>query len=81
VTGACPVLVFIAQDVPGIISAVSTALARQGDNIASLKVSRRKKGGDAIHVYELDAPASRSAMEVINALPAVRMIRSIPRIT
>jgi len=81
VTGASPVLVFIAQDVPGIISAVSTALARQGDNIASLKVFRRKKGGDAIHIYELDAPASRGALEVIHALSAVRMIRSIPRIT
>jgi L-serine dehydratase len=81
VTGASAVLVFIAQDVPGIVAAVSTALARQGDNIASLKMSRRRKGGDAIHVYELDAPANNSAMEVIHALPAVRMIRSIPRIT
>jgi len=81
VTGASPVLVFVAQDVPGIVAAVSAALARQGDNIASMKVSRRKKGGDAIHVYELDEPASRGAMEVILALPAVRKIRSIPRIT
>lgn len=81
ITGSSPVLVFIAQDVPGIISAVSTALARQGDNIGSMRVSRRKKGGDAIHIYELDAPASQAAMEVIYALPAVRMIRSIPRIT
>ena len=81
VTGSSPVLVFIAQDVPGIVAAVSTALARQGDNIASLKMSRRRKGGDAIHVYELDAPANKGAMEVIHAIPAIRMIRSIPRIT
>jgi L-serine dehydratase len=80
VTGAFPTLVFVAQDVPGIISAVSTALARQGDNIASMKVSRRQKGGDAIHIYELDQEASTQAMEVIRAIPAVSMIRSIPRI-
>lgn len=80
VTGAFPTLVFVAQDVPGIIAAVSTALAKQGDNIASMKVSRRQKGGDAIHIYELDQPASPQAMEAIRAIPAVSMIRSIPRI-
>jgi L-serine dehydratase len=81
VTGAFPTLVFVAQDVPGIISAVSTALARQGDNIATMKVSRRQKGGDAIHIYELDHEASPQAMEVIRAIPAVSMIRSIARIS
>jgi L-serine dehydratase len=72
--------VFVAQDVPGIIAAVSTALARQGDNIATMRVSRRQKGGDAIHIYELDQPASPEAMEAIRAIPALSMIRSIPRI-
>jgi L-serine dehydratase len=80
VTGAFPTLVFVAQDVPGIISAVSTSLARQGDNIATMKVSRRQKGGSAIHIYELDHVANPEAMEEIRAIPAVSMIRSIPRI-
>lgn len=80
VTGAFPTLVFVAQDVPGIIAAVSTALAQQGDNIATMKVSRRQKGGEAIHIYELDQPASARAMEIIRAIPALSMIRSIPRI-
>ncbi len=81
VTGAFPTLVFIAQDVPGIIAAVSSSLARQGDNIATMKVSRHHKGGEAIHVYELDQPASPQAMEAIRAIPAVSMIRSIPRVS
>lgn len=80
VTGAFPTLVFVAQDVPGIVAAVSTALARQGDNIATMRVSRRQKGGEAIHIYELDQPVSPPALEAIRALTAVRMIRSIPRI-
>jgi L-serine dehydratase len=80
VTGAFPTLVFIAQDVPGIIAAVSTVLAREGDNIATMKVSRRQKGGDAIHLYELDQPASAQAIEVLRTIPGVSMIRSIPRI-
>ncbi len=80
VTGAFPTLVFIAQDVPGIIAAVSTVLAREGDNIATMKVSRRQKGGAAIHIYELDQPASAQAMEVLRTVPGVSMIRSISRI-
>jgi L-serine dehydratase len=81
VTGAFPTLVFVAQDVPGIIAAVSSALARQGDNIATMKVSRRQKGGDAIHIYELDQPASLQAMAAIRDIPALSMIRSIARIS
>jgi L-serine dehydratase len=80
VTGAFPTLVFIAQDVPGIIAAVSTVLAREGDNIATMKVSRRQKGGEAIHIYELDQPASAQAIEVLRTIPGVSMIRSIARI-
>jgi L-serine dehydratase len=80
VTGAFPTLVFVAKDVPGIISAVTTALARQGDNIATMKVSRRQKGGSAIHIYELDQGVHPGALEEIRANPAISMIRSIPRI-
>lgn len=80
ITGALPALIFVAMDVPGIVAAVTTALARQGDNIATIKVSRRQKGGDAIHIYELDQPASQAAIEVIRALPAVRLLRAIPRV-
>ncbi len=80
VTGALPALIFVAMDVPGIVAAVTTALARSGDNIATIKVSRRQKGGDAIHIYELDQPASQPAIEVIRALTAVRLLRAIPRV-
>jgi L-serine dehydratase len=81
VTGSFPTLVFVARDEPGIVAAVSTVLARMSDNIATLKVSRRQKGGEAIHIYELDHPLSPQAFEMIRAIPAVRMIRAIPRIS
>ena len=81
VTGAFPTLVFIAHDEPSIVAAVTTALAGEEDNIAALKVSRRQKGGAAIHLYELDTPPSDQALAAIRALPAVRMLRSIPRIS
>lgn len=80
VTGSFPTLVFVAQDVPGIVAAVTSALARTGENIASMRVSRRQKGGEAIHIYELDSPPSTIALEALRAMPAVRMLRAIPRI-
>jgi L-serine dehydratase len=80
VTGALPALVFVAKDTPGIVAQVTGALAREGDNIATLKVSRARKGGDAIHIYELDRPASEEATQAIRSMSAVRFLRSIPRI-
>jgi L-serine dehydratase len=80
VTGAYATLVFVARDEPGMVAAVTGALAREGDNLATLRVSRRQRGGEAIHLYELDAPASAEALKAIGAMPAVRMLRAIERI-
>ncbi len=80
VTGTYPTIVFVAHDEPGIIAAVTTALAIEGDNIAAVRVSRRAKGGEAIHIYELDSPASPEALEAIRRLPAVKLLRAIDRI-
>src|SRR5574338_1400621 len=79
VTGALPALVCVAQDVPGTVALVTSALARAGQNIATMRVSRRQQGGDAIHIYELDSPATPEAIDVLRAIPAIRLLRSIPR--
>lgn len=78
--GTLPTLVFVARDEPGIVATVSAALAGQGANIATMRVSRRRKGGEAIHLYELDDPVSPAAVEAIRALDGVRMVRAVPRI-
>ncbi|MBP9198816.1 MAG: L-serine ammonia-lyase, iron-sulfur-dependent subunit beta [Gemmatimonadales bacterium] len=80
VNGTLPTIVFVAQDVPGIVAAVTSALARQGENIATIKVSRRQKGGEAIHIYELDHPPHPETLGVIRALPAVSQLRALARI-
>jgi hypothetical protein len=46
-----------------------------------MRVSRRQKGGDAIHIYELDEPASRAALDAIRAHPAVTLVRAIDRVS
>src|ERR1041385_8147360 len=81
VSGSFPVLVIVAQDKPGIIAAISGALAADTVNISTMRVSRRQKGGDAIHIYELDAPASAPAIEHVRALPAVKLVRAVDRVS
>ena len=81
ITGSFPVLVIVAKDQPGIIAAISGALAADAINISTMRVSRRQKGGDAIHVYELDGPASDAAIEHVRALPAVKHVRAVDRVS
>ena len=78
--GTLPTLVFVATDQPGTVASVSAALAGAGANIATMRVSRRRKGGEAIHIYQLDDPAGDEAIEALRAVPGVHMVRTIPRI-
>ena len=49
-------LLVLAEDRPGTINEVTGWLARQGINIAFLRVERQKRGGDAIMIIETDQP-------------------------
>ncbi len=80
VTGALPTVVFVAKDEPGIVAAVSGIMSRERENIATMRVSRRQKGGEAIHVYEMDTPLTPAALQSIADLPAVRVVRAIDRV-
>lgn len=80
ITGAYTTLVVVAHDEPGIVAQVATALSEQSVNLATMRVSRRQKGGDAIHVYELDSPPHDAAVERIRNLRAVKTIRVVDRV-
>jgi len=80
ITGTLPTLVIVAVDQPGAVAAITTTLAAQGGNIATIKVSRRQKGGHAIHVYELDEPVGPEALTALLALPRVQTVRAIGRV-
>ena len=79
--GSYTTLVVVALDEPGMVASVATALAEQSVNLATMKVSRRQKGGEAIHVYELDSPPTDAAIARIRALPAIRNLRVVERVT
>lgn len=80
ITGTLPTLVVVATDQPGAVAAITTTLAGQGGNIATIRVSRRQKGGHAIHIYELDEPVGSEALAALLALPRVQSVRAIGRV-
>lgn len=81
VSGAYTTLVVVAKDLPGIVAKVATILAEENVNLATLRVSRQRKGGEAIHVYELDSPPAGAATDRIAALSAVKTVRVVERVT
>jgi len=80
ITGAYTTMVVVAQDEPGIVASVATALSEGSVNLATMRVSRRQKGGDAIHVYELDHLPSDAAVRQIREMSAVKTIRIVDRV-
>jgi L-serine dehydratase len=80
VTGTYTTLVVVAHDEPGIVAKLATALAEESVNVATMRVSRRQKGGAAIHIYELDSPPGVAALARIRALSAVNTLRVIDRV-
>lgn len=66
-------LVFLHQDVPGIIGAVGTVLGKHGVNIAQMAVGRAgdQPGGNSIGVLNLDSPPSTEALEAVRSLDSI----------
>ena len=73
-TGKENTLVIQHTDAPGVIAHVSGILARQGMNIATMRVFRREAGADAAMAIELDGAPDAAVM---NALESVERIRQV----
>ena len=65
-------IVLIAEDVKGSIARITGLLADDGVNIATLRVSRQHRGGDAFMVIEVDEQPGDIVREHIRALPWVK---------
>ena len=81
ITGAYPTLVLVAADAPGAVAAIAAVLSSAGVNVATLRLSRRRKGGEAIHVYELDSAPGAATLENLRALQPVRSVRLVERVS
>jgi len=72
VTGSYHTIVLVAEDVKGSIARITSILADHSLNIATLRVSRQQRGGDAFMVFEIDEPPGEGVRDDIRALPWVR---------
>ena len=72
-----PTLLITQNDRPGVVGAVSGALAQSGLNIAIMRVSRETKGDIANCVIETDGRIEEELVERIRQLPNIRSVRAI----
>ena len=77
ITGDMPVLVVGHVDRPGVIAAVTGVLAECDVNVASMHVSRERRGAGALMLIETDAPVATVTADRIGAQPGVTSMRRI----
>jgi L-serine dehydratase len=80
ITGELPVLVVEHHDQPGVIASVSAILAEHGVNIASMEVSRERRGARALMVIETDQPVGHEAAAAVARAAGVTGVRSVPSV-
>ena len=71
-TGNYDSIVLVAEDVRGSVARIAGVLAEHGLNIATLRLSRKQRGGDAFMVIEIDDVPAEEVRDEIRALPWVR---------
>jgi L-serine dehydratase len=72
VTGNYNTVVLVAEDVKGSVARIATLLAEDNNNIATLRLTRKARGGDAFMVIEVDEMPSTNLRDRIRALPWVK---------
>jgi L-serine dehydratase len=80
VSGALWTIVLVARVQPGSVARICGILANEGVNLATMRVSRKERGGDAFMVLELDDPPSDRALSEIRKLEWVRMARALEKV-
>ena len=72
VAGNYHTIVLVAEDVKGSVSRIATLVSDDDLNIATLRLTRKRRGGDAFMVIELDEYPDERVRDHIRALPWVR---------
>ena len=80
VTGQQTTLIVLHRDAPGTIASVTEVMAEAGANICNFRLSRQKRGGEAVMTIEVDGDVSDALMDSLRALGPVQqavLIRAI----
>ena len=71
ITGKFTTLIVLHQNIPGMISDVTSVLAKYGLNIGRFDLKRSPKGGKGVMIIELDSEVSEHVNEKIKAMDNV----------
>ncbi len=74
-------IVLVAEDVKGSIARIAQILADDGINIATLRLTRKERGGDAFMVIEVDDAPDEKVRDDIRALPWVRWTHRLDKVS
>jgi D-3-phosphoglycerate dehydrogenase / 2-oxoglutarate reductase len=65
------------RDVPGVVGHMGMLLADGGINIADMALGRKALGGEAIMVFNIDAPVSETILETIRSKDFVHWVKQV----
>lgn len=74
-SGAAPTLLLRCTDAQGMIARVTTVIAADHVNIATLSCTREKRGGEALLTIELDSALSSAACDFLRVWPEIHWSR------
>lgn len=80
-TGNYHTIVLIAEDVRGSVARIAGLLAEHGINIATLRLTRKQRGGDAFMVIEVDERPDETVRDAVRALPWVRRAHRLDKVS
>ena len=72
VTGNYHTIVLVAEDIKGSVARIAGLLADHSINIATLRLTRKQRGGDAFMVIEIDDVPDDKVRDELRALPWVK---------
>ena len=81
VTGNFHTIALVAEDRKGSIARITGILAQHEINIATLKLTRKQRGGDAFMVIECDDTPGEGVRDELRALEWVRWARRLDRVS
>ena len=71
------IMFFCNADRPGFVGDVGQALGKAGVNIASMTLSRKSLGQDALTVLNLDSTPDENAIEAIQGIPGISHVQIV----
>lgn len=80
VDGSNHAIVMVAEDVKGSVANIAGILSDNGVNIATLRLTRKHRGGDAFMVIEVDQRPEEDVRDALRALPWVKWTHRIDKV-